>query len=232
MRLLSDHIKEYIAFTEDECQQIIDYYENNKYRARRSEIYSKSDPDKKISSNRTSNSMVVPLDESIDEIISEKISKFFVQYMVDINNMFIEEWNKYPEKDDIPGNLLLTFEYEDEGYTIVKYDSNVGIFDWHWDRMDDNGKTSNRVFSCIIYLNDNFDEGETDFHFHKVTPKTGKIVFFPSGHHWVHKGRVPKNGDKYIITTWLSQGEIPEQNADHSKLTSGDFSDYIRKFQK
>ena len=157
-----------------------------------------------------------------------KINQYFAQYHWDIGRMFDDEWDKNQEKD-VPTNLLQNFVYEDEGYSIVKYDSNDGFFEWHFDRLDDDRKSRQRAFSCLIYLNDNFEEGETDFYWHKIIPKTGKIAFFPSAHQWVHKGRVPKNGCKYIITTWLQQA-INNGKADIPNDL--DYREYIKQFQK
>ena len=150
--------------------------------------------------------------------------------------MFDDEWQKNQDQDmpgyrhlDVPTNLLENFVYEDEGYTIVKYDADDGFFEWHFDRLDDDRKSRQRAFSCLIYLNDEFTEGETDFYWHKIVPKTGKIAFFPSGHHWQHKGRQPKGGCKYVITTWLHQA-IKDGKAD---IPDGaDYQEYINQFQK
>jgi len=231
MNQLSDYIKEYIAFTKDECDMIIEFYEDNLDHTRSSEVYSAQNHENLQSVDRVgrkSTEMSVPLDAPVDNLISSKINQYFAQYHWDIGRMFDDEWEKNQEKD-VPTNLLQNFVYEDEGYSIVKYDSNDGFFEWHFDRLDDDRKSRQRAFSCLIYLNDNFEEGETDFYWHKIIPKTGKIAFFPSAHQWLHKGRVPKNGCKYIITTWLQQA-INNGKADIPNNL--DYRDYIKQFQK
>ena len=231
MNQLSDYIKEYIAFTKDECDMIIEFYEDNLDHTRSSEVYSAQNHENLQSVDRVgrkSTEMSVPLDAPVDNLISSKINQYFAQYHWDIGRMFDDEWDKNQEKD-VPTNLLQNFVYEDEGYSIVKYDSNDGFFEWHFDRLDDDRKSRQRAFSCLIYLNDNFEEGETDFYWHKIIPKTGKIAFFPSAHQWVHKGRVPKNGCKYVITTWLQQA-INNGKADIPNDL--DYREYIKQFQK
>ena len=231
MNQLSDYIKEYIAFTKDECDMIIEFYEDNLDHTRSSEVYSAQNHENLQSLDRVgrkSTEMSVPLDAPVDNLISSKINQYFAQYHWDIGRMFDDEWDKNQEKD-VPTNLLQNFVYEDEGYSIVKYDSNDGFFEWHFDRLDDDRKSRQRAFSCLIYLNDDFEEGETDFYWHKIIPKTGKIAFFPSAHQWVHKGRVPKNGCKYIITTWLQQA-INNGKADIPNDL--DYREYIKQFQK
>ena len=239
MNLLSDYIKEYVAFTKDECDLIIEFYEDNLEYVSASQVYSAQNHATLHSvdiQGRKSNQLHIPFDAPIDGLIEQKINQYFAQYHWDIGKMFDDEWQKNQDKDmpgyrhlDVPTNLLENFVYEDEGYTIVKYDADDGFFEWHFDRLDDDRKSRQRAFSCLIYLNDNFEEGETDFYWHKIIPKTGKIAFFPSAHQWVHKGRVPKNGCKYIITTWLQQA-INNGKADIPNDL--DYKEYIKQFQK
>ena len=231
MNKLSDYIKEYVAFTKDECDLIIEFYEDNLDHVSASQVYTAQNHVNLHSvdlQGRKSNQLQIPFDVPIDGLIEQKINQYFAQYHWDMGKMFDDEWERNQDKD-IPTNLLENFVYEDEGYTIVKYDADDGFFEWHFDRLDDDRKSRQRAFSCLIYLNDNFEEGETDFYWHKIIPKTGKIAFFPSAHQWVHKGRVPKNGCKYIITTWLQQA-INNGKADIPNDL--DYREYIKQFQK
>ena len=62
-----------------------------------------------------------------------------------------------------------------------------------------------RAFVFSIYLNDVKEGGETEFlHFsQRIKPKTGRIVIWPSGFPYVHRGNPPLSGEKYILTSWL-----------------------------
>jgi len=62
-----------------------------------------------------------------------------------------------------------------------------------------------RAFVFTIYLNDVEEGGETEFlHFSKrVQPKTGRIVIWPAGFPYVHRGNSPLSGEKYILTSWM-----------------------------
>ena len=62
-----------------------------------------------------------------------------------------------------------------------------------------------RAFVFSIYLNDIEDGGETEFlHFSKrVKPKTGRIVIWPAGFPYLHRGNPPLSGTKYILTSWM-----------------------------
>jgi len=66
-------------------------------------------------------------------------------------------------------------------------------------------KDSDRVLVFILYLNDIEEGGETEFLYqHKrVSPKTGRILIFPSAFTHLHRGNPPLKGDKYIITGWV-----------------------------
>ena len=62
-----------------------------------------------------------------------------------------------------------------------------------------------RAFVFSIYLNDVEEGGETEFlHFSKrVKPKTGRIVIWPAGFPYLHRGNSPLSGEKYILTSWM-----------------------------
>ena len=62
-----------------------------------------------------------------------------------------------------------------------------------------------RAFVFSVYLNDVEDGGETEFlHFSKrVKPKKGRIVIWPSGFPYVHRGNPPLSDKKYILTSWM-----------------------------
>jgi len=62
-----------------------------------------------------------------------------------------------------------------------------------------------RAFVFTIYLNTIKEGGETEFlHFSKrVSPKTGRIVIWPAGFPYVHRGNSPLSGEKYIVTSWM-----------------------------
>ena len=79
-----------------------------------------------------------------------------------------------------------------------------GYHVWHIEH----GKGYNnepRAFVFSIYLNDVEEGGETEFlHFSKrVKPKTGRIVIWPAGFPYVHRGNPPLSGKKYILTSWM-----------------------------
>tara|TARA_R100001086_G_C11810587_1_gene251419 strand:- start:107 stop:703 length:597 start_codon:yes stop_codon:yes gene_type:complete len=63
-----------------------------------------------------------------------------------------------------------------------------------------------RAFVYTIYLNDVEAGGETEFLHQsvRVKPVTGRIVIWPAGFPYVHRGNPPLSGEKYILTSWMN----------------------------
>jgi len=137
------------------------------------------------------------------------------QYFVSPNN--IDVW--WEELKTIIVNYDLAFNHYIEhigardaygvpfhftGLKIQKTLPTEGYHVWHIEH----GKGFNnepRAFVFSIYLNDVEEGGETEFlHFSKrVQPKTGRIVIWPAGFPYVHRGNPPLSGEKYILTSWM-----------------------------
>jgi predicted 2-oxoglutarate/Fe(II)-dependent dioxygenase YbiX len=81
------------------------------------------------------------------------------------------------------------------------------VFRWHHDGYfeRDNGEQS--VLTFLIYLNEDYLGGETNFEWTKVKGKTGMGLIFP--HHLVHQGNaVLGDGVKYVIRTDVMYGRV------------------------
>jgi hypothetical protein len=92
-------------------------------------------------------------------------------------------------------------------YTTLKIQKTLpteGYHVWHIEHCAGyENEARSMVFS--VYLNDIEEGGETEFlHFSKrVKPKKGRIVIWPAGFPYVHRGNSPLSGEKYIITSWM-----------------------------
>lgn len=86
---------------------------------------------------------------------------------------------------------------------IQKTQPGEGYHVWHCE-VDAREHTS-RVLTWTVYLNDNFEAGETEFLYqhYRYKPKKGDLVIFPAYFTHVHRGNPPIGGDKYIITGWI-----------------------------
>ena len=73
-----------------------------------------------------------------------------------------------------------------------------------WHAEVSNKQHSDRVLTYVLYLNDDYEGGETQFMYqkHNVKPEKGKLVIFPAHFTHVHRGNMINEGTKYIITGW------------------------------
>lgn len=105
----------------------------------------------------------------------------------------------------------------DTGFRVQEYKRGIGFYREHIDGGMGHDGARDRVLGAIIYLNDVEVGGETYFREHDVMvpAKAGSISLFPA--HWTHphQGCVPISDDKWIISTFiinklLLQEEIKE----------------------
>lgn len=105
-----------------------------------------------------------------------------------------------------------------EGMQVLKYEPGQR-YDPHYDWFGPSeaqqswvGKSGQRVFTVLLYLNDDFKEGETSFPLldYAVKPKTGMALVFRNllldgqpDHYALHGGSPPSEGTKYVATKWV-----------------------------
>ena len=94
-------------------------------------------------------------------------------------------------------------------YRFLLYDVKVkkipiggGFHSWHFE--DGSISYCQRKFVVQLYLNDNFQGGETEFLYQnrREIPKQGDVLIFPAGFTHTHRGNPPIGGTKYIVTSW------------------------------
>jgi hypothetical protein len=97
--------------------------------------------------------------------------------------------------------------YSEMYYTSLKIQKTLPTEGYHiWHIEHGKGyENEARALVFSIYLNDVDEAGETEFlHFSKrVKPKKGRIVIFPAGFPYLHRGNTPISNEKYILTSWL-----------------------------
>ena len=117
-----------------------------------------------------------------------------------LDNFWKNAWTTYSEKYPTLAMRscdLLNFKLQKtlpgEGYHV-----------WH-DEHQLSYKDSSRVATYIIYLNDDYDAGETEFlsKSMRIQPKKGTLVIFPCNYTHAHRGNPPLTGEKYILTGWV-----------------------------
>jgi hypothetical protein len=78
-------------------------------------------------------------------------------------------------------------------YTSEQY------FKWHQDGTYRPSAQEESFLTFIIYLNDNYEGGATEFAWEKVAPKAGMALVFP--HRLRHQGARIISGSKYVLRT-------------------------------
>jgi hypothetical protein len=128
------------------------------------------------------------------------------QIISKFNHYLMEDYlNKLPDQDKFPGNNLFWGETFYECLNVQKYKKGEGHYNaWHIETG--NFHMSRRMFVFIVYLTDVFEGGETELLYSglKTQPRKGRLMIAPSTFPYVHKGHIPLDNDKYILTTWLS----------------------------
>ena len=112
--------------------------------------------------------------------------------------------------DDPTLNSLILMLFRPGTINLQKYIADQGAYPyWHCELYPhpqfDNGESLHRVVLWTIYLNDDFDQGETEFLYQrrKIVPKTGSLLIAPTAFTHTHRGNMPRRGDKYIATSWI-----------------------------
>ena len=78
---------------------------------------------------------------------------------------------------------------------------------WHCELYpkDASCEPLHRHLLWTVYLNDGFDEGETEFLYQqrRIVPRTGALLIAPTAFTHTHRGNRPRGGAKYIATSWV-----------------------------
>ena len=105
------------------------------------------------------------------------------------------------------GNLARAM-FRPGSINLQRYTANEGGYPyWHCELYPKDAlcDTLHRAVLWTIYLNDSFEEGETEFLYQqkKIKPKTGSLLIAPTAFTHTHRGNKPLDGDKYIATSWV-----------------------------
>jgi len=143
-------------------------------------------------------------DNSTDLVVppEQNFGDFNITYhAAEFNAMFwggpyAEYRKKYSILDSYPTHNIYSVR-------LQKTSPGEGYHTWH---SEDNGhQVKGRIMAYMLYLNDDFEGGETEFIYQKdrIKPRKNRLVIWPATYTHVHRGNPPINGDKYIITGWV-----------------------------
>jgi|14_taG_2_1085336.scaffolds.fasta_scaffold26132_3 hypothetical protein len=118
----------------------------------------------------------------------------------EINDKLSESLNEY----NINYHLRDATHYKNDAIKIQVSEDGGGFHNWHseWDQS-----APLREIVWMVYLNDDFEGGHTEFEFlnHSEKPETGKLLLFPAGYTHRHRASPKLKGQKYIITGWFER---------------------------
>ena len=181
----SDLIRRYRgAFSSDECDEIISHIDflnkNNLMFHERESLHNQDH----ITSNLSHDWILdLPAYSRISELIIPKFKPCVDEYLTTFS-------------------ILKTYKFLLYDLKIKKIPIGGGFHAWHFE----NGaiSCSQRKFVVQLYLNDNFEGGETEFLYQnrRELAKQGDVLIFPAGYTHTHRGNPPIGGSKYLITSW------------------------------
>lgn len=174
-------IKTYEHFDESVCKSLIGIYEASSNKER-------------VDNNHVPTFTQVNLNEE------QKFGKFVQLCCYKIVEVIKEYRKELPEYAEwMPTRVVF------EQLRIKKYEPGTeDQFELHTDVQDH--MSAKRYLSFLVYLNDDFTGGETEFPYNELTvePKTGKVLVFPPTWQYPHRGiPVTEGSPKYIMSTYL-----------------------------
>jgi hypothetical protein len=132
------------------------------------------------------------------------IQHFNKRFIGGFNRVFWQDC--YPEYSKKYGILSTLSEHHIHSIKAQKTNPGEGYHIWHCEQ--DNIQTASRIMAWSVYLNDDFEAGETEFLYQqkRIVPNKGDLIIFPSSYTHTHRGNSPIGGTKYILTGWVELG--------------------------
>ena len=170
------------AFSSDDCKKLVNYidgFERNKLLAHDTRALHEVD-------NKALN-VTHSYDMTAYSFVAEQTMPKFKKCLDEYLNTF---------------SILNTCKFLVYSLKVKKIPAGGGFHVWHFE----NGGIvySHRAFVIQLYLNDDFDGGETEFLYQnrREPAREGEVLIFPAGYTHTHRGNPPIGGTKYLITTW------------------------------
>ena len=100
--------------------------------------------------------------------------------------------------------IFKTKQLEHINAKIQRTKPSGGFHLWH---HDGGSPLWHRQLVTLLYLNDDYDAGETEFLYQsvRIKPQAGKFIIFPAQWTHMHRGNPPIGGTKYILTSWVTE---------------------------
>jgi hypothetical protein len=178
---------------EEELKIINDYVDTLIFQE--NTVFDSNGKSKTDTSVRSSLGSTLNEEHQATELLHQKINESLITYkeqVIKINEMF----QYYP----VPGGYSTTCHRE--AIQILEYSSNQEYKFHHDVSNDPNSKEYHRQISVVLYLNDDFEGGGTEFPHNTYKPKPGYGLIFPSNWCFPHSGQKVLSGKKRVAVTW------------------------------
>jgi hypothetical protein len=189
---IKDFIGIYDGYIPDEaCDQAVKlfkkYQEFNK-------VFSRFSTEGVTQDFKNDKQLFVTPDVLTDQFHVNKLKLLMVNFDMALRHYYTEtNVKKYTAEDITTDYVKIQKTLPAQGYHV-----------WHVEHGQ--GENQKRVLVYSIYLNTVEDGGETEFLYQsqRVKPVKGRIVIWPAGFPYVHRGNPPLSGEKYIVTSWIN----------------------------
>ena len=192
MAFESDLIRRYRgAFSKDECKEIIDYI------------------------NFFEDNQILEYDKSALELEDHKIVNVTYDYDLGASSklatMLFPGFKPCVTEYLESISILRSKKFLLHDLKLKKIPAGGGFHNWHYESAA--LSVAGRQFVLQLYLNNDFDGGETEFLYQQRREEAvaGDIIIFPASYTHTHRGNPPLGGDKYIATSW---GVIQQDESD------------------
>jgi len=129
------------------------------------------------------------------EFSVNKLKALMVNFDMALRHYYTEtNVKKYTAEDILTDHVKIQKTIPSQGYHVWHIEHNQGR------------ENEKRILVYSIYLNTVDEGGETEFLYQsqRVKPVKGRIVIWPAGFPYVHRGNPPLSGEKYIVTSWIN----------------------------
>ena len=190
---MNDLIQTIKVLNEEEVKIINDYIDVLSFTEVK--VFSPNGETKIDTSIRSSLGTTMSEEHDATQLLHQKINESLLTYrekVTKINQIF----QYYP----VPGGNWTTSHRE--SIQVLEYHPNQEYKFHHDSANNPNSKEYHRIISVVLYLNDAFDGGGTEFSHQTYKPSPGYGLFFPSNWCFPHSGQKVLSGKKRVAVTW------------------------------
>ncbi len=183
-----DFIGSWIIKPTSLCNELINYFEENKDKQKKGVSISGLNTDTKDSMDLTIKPKEILLP-------GNEIFKVYFDQLFLCQRDYVEQW---------PFIKTISHKFEIGSFNLQRYLPGQHFKKIHTERC---GISSfHRIFAFMTYLNDVPEGGSTFFtHYDlEIQPRQGLTLLWPAEWTHAHRGNILRKGSKYIITGWLN----------------------------